>query len=94
MEILRNVSMIIADLGVIIAIVIPVFVKLKKLNEAAKCQLRTEMLRTYYKHVEEKSIRQYEFENFEKNYVAYKALKGNGFADKTWKEIQEWKVIS
>ena len=79
---------------VIIGFITPIFLKLKKLNEGIKCQLRTEMLRTYYRHLEEKTIRQYEYENFIKNYEAYKALKGNSFADKIYSEIKSWKVIS
>ena len=94
METLKIISVIIGELGVVASVVTPVFIKLKKLNEGIKCQLRTEMLRTYYHHTDNKTIRQYEYENFVKNYEAYKALKGNSFADKIYREIQEWKVIS
>mgnify|MGYP003297251069 CR=1 FL=1 len=40
------------------------------------------------------AIRQYEYENFVLLYEAYKALKGNSFIDKIYKEVQTWKVIS
>lgn len=62
--------------------------------EGIRCQLRTTMLRTYYNHLEDKKIRQYEFENFEKTYNAYKALKGNSFIDKIHEEVRKWKVIT
>ena len=39
-------------------------------------------------------MRQYEYENFVYLYEAYKALKGNSFIDKIYKEVQEWEVIT
>ena len=33
------------------------------IREGQKCMLRADMLATYYKHREEKTIRQYEYEN-------------------------------
>ena len=35
-----------------------------RITDGAKCQLRSEMLRTYYHHKETQIIRQYEYENF------------------------------
>ena len=52
------------------------------------------MLRIYYHHRAKGIIRQYEYENFVLLYGAYKALKGNSFIDKIYKEVQEWEVIS
>ena len=52
------------------------------------------MLKIYYHNCEEKTIRQYEFENFIFLYEAYKALKGNSFIDKIYKEVKEWEVIT
>ena len=65
-----------------------------RLRDGQKCLLRGSMLRTYYRSRESKTIRQYEFENFEMEYKAYKALKGNSFIDRIHKEIQEWEVVS
>lgn len=52
------------------------------------------MLRIYYHNREKRIIRQYEYENFVYLYEAYKALKGNSFIDKIYKEVQEWEVIT
>ena len=52
------------------------------------------MLRIYYRHKDNEKIRQYELENFVFLYKAYKALKGNSFIDKIYKEVMEWEVIS
>ena len=62
--------------------------------EGLRCQLRTEMLRTYYRHKDDKKIRQYEKENFEHNFNAYKALGGNSFIDDIHDEVKKWEVIS
>lgn len=67
---------------------------LKRSKEGEKCLLRSEMLKTYYKHSKTKKIRQYEFENFIKLYEAYKSLGGNSFIDEVNEEVREWEVIS
>lgn len=59
-----------------------------------KCLLRTEMMRTYYHNKDKEQIRQYELENFIALYKAYKALKGNSFIDKIYKEVMSWEVIT
>ena len=51
--------------------------KTDKESEGEKCLLRSEMLKIYYKHVDEQTIRQYELENFIKLYEAYRSLGGN-----------------
>ena len=80
--------------GVFCGIIIPVTIFICKLVAGMKCQLRSEMLRTYYHHKESKKIRQYEYENFVHLYGAYKALKGNSFIDKIYKEVQSWEIIT
>lgn len=62
--------------------------------EGIRCQLRTDMLRTYYRHKDERQIRQYEMENFEHNFAAYNALNGNSFVNKIREEVCSWEVIS
>lgn len=68
--------------------------KMNAVVEGIRCQLRTEMLRTYYHHKDEKRIRQYEMENFEHNYAAYSALGGNSFIGNVHEEVCSWEVVS
>ena len=67
---------------------------LDKLTDALKCQLRHDMLHTYYRHRDDHTIRQYELEDFLFLYRGYKALGGNSFIDRIKSEIDEWEVIS
>ena len=76
------------------AVIIPIIVGVLKIANGTKCQLRSEMLRIYYHHHEDKVIRQYEYENFVLLYEAYKALKGNSFIDKIYAEVKTWEIIS
>ena len=66
----------------------------KDLREGLRCQLRSDMLHTYYKHRGESKIRQYEMENFILEYKAYKTLGGNSFIDIIEKEVKTWEVLS
>lgn len=84
----------ITEIGVLLGVIIPVIVWIRKIGNGQKCQLRSEMLRIYYRHRESETIRQYEYENFVFLYDAYKALKGNSFIDKIYKEVQSWEVVS
>ena len=78
----------------LIGILTPMVIAMRKIHNGTKCQLRSEMLRTYYHHLETKVIRQYEYENFVMLYEAYKALKGNSFIDKIYTEVKTWEIIS
>lgn len=73
---------------------IPLFVFVYNLSNGMKCQLRSDMLHIYYQYKDEGKIRQYELENFIFLYKAYKALKGNSFIDKIYKEVMTWEVIT
>lgn len=84
----------IGEIGVLLSVIIPVIVWIRKIADGQKCQLRSEMLRIYYRHRETGKIRQYEYENFVFLYEAYKALKGNSFIDKIYKEVQTWEIVS
>ena len=84
----------IGEIGVLCSAIIPLATWVRKISEGTKCQLRNEMLHIYYHNRESQKIRQYEYENFVFLYEAYKALKGNSFIDKIYKEIQSWEVIS
>ena len=77
-----------------LAMVSPVLVAVFLAIQGIKCLLRSEMLRTYYGNKETETVRQYELENFIKLYKAYKALRGNSFIDKIYKEVMTWKVIT
>lgn len=81
-------------LGTELAMVSPVLVAVFLAIQGIKCLLRSEMLRTYYGNKETETIRQYELENFIKLYKAYKALKGNSFIDKIYKEVMTWEVVT
>ena len=84
----------IGEIGVLIGVITPVILSVGKISNGTKCQLRSEMLSIYYRHLECKEIRQYEYENFVLLYEAYKALKGNSFIDKIYNEIKSWEVVS
>ena len=68
--------------------------KLRERNQGLMCLLRSDMLRTYYKHRVDKKIRQHESENFEDEYLAYKALGGNSFVDKIHAEVLSWETVT
>lgn len=90
---LATITTLIAEIGVLLGVVVPVIVSVRRISNGMRCQLRSEMLRIYYHCREKGTIRQYEYENFVRLYEAYKALKGNSFIDKIYKEIQEFEVI-
>ncbi len=85
---------IISGLTVVIGTLSAFFIWIKRLVEGQKCQLRSDMLHTYYKHKNQKKIRQYEYENFMFMFKAYKALKGNSFIDEIYNVVTHWEIIS
>jgi len=91
---LTLISTLIIEIGVLLGVITPVIVFIIKLINGMKCQLRSEMLRTYYHNKDAKKIRQYEYENFVYLYESYKALKGNSFIDKIYKEVQTWEIVT
>ena len=101
MELIKLICVIIGYAGSIIGFAFPIYKRLRKqkkkidcVSEGIKCLLRTQMMNTYYRHLEDKIIREYEYENFIKNYSAYKALGGNSFVDKINEEVKTWLVVS
>ena len=90
---LTTIATLITEIGILVGVGAPVIVNVRKISNGTKCQLRSEMLRIYYRHREDGKIRQYEYENFVMLYEAYKALKGNSFIDKIYREVQEWEVV-
>lgn len=91
---LTTIVTLITEIGILLGVIVPVIVCIRKIADGTKCQLRSEMLRIYYHHRQTQTIRQYEYENFVMLYEAYKALKGNSFIDKIYREVQTWEVIS
>jgi hypothetical protein len=85
---------IIMEVIALIGVITPILARIHKLSEGTKCQLRSEMLRTYYHNREKRIIRQYEYENFVMLYDAYKALKGNSFIDKIYGEVIGFDVLT
>lgn len=63
------------------------------IKQGLQCLLRSEITRLYYRHKDDKTLREYEFKNLEFCYKAYKALKGNSFIDHIYAEMQEWDII-
>lgn len=84
----------IGEIGVLVGVITPVIVMIFKLINGQKCQLRSDMLEIYYHNKDDQKIRQYEYENFVYLYEAYKALKGNSFIDKIYKEVQKWEIVT
>ena len=64
----------------------------KEARDGQLCLLRSEIVRIYYRHLEERRMRQYEYENMSYCYKAYKAPGGNTFIEHIYAEMQEWTV--
>ena len=91
---IADIVTIIGEITVLLGVIIPVINAIRKIMVGTKCQLRSEMLRTYYHNRESGKIRQFEYENFVMLYESYKALKGNSFIEKIYKEVQSWEIIT
>ena len=94
MSVLATLAAVVGEIGVLIGVITPVIVSMRKISNGTKCQLRSEMLRIYYHNREKGVIRQYEYENFVMLYEAYKALKGNSFIDKIYEEVRSWEIVT
>lgn len=94
MHSLVTITTLITEIGVLLGVIAPVILSIKRISNGTKCQLRSEMLRIYYRNRGTEQIRQYEYENFVMLYEAYKALKGNSFIDKIYAEVKTWEIIS
>ncbi len=84
----------VAELAGLIGMLVPMLVNMSKVKNGQRCQLRSDMLRIYYRNIDSGEIRQYEFENFMLMYDAYKALRGNSFIDKICDEVKALRVVS
>lgn len=66
---------------------------LESLREGLRCLLRAEIVRIYYRHNDEKKLKEFEYKTIQSCYFAYKALKGNSFIDHIYNEMEEWEII-
>lgn len=94
MEWLSTLATIISEVLIILGAAVPIVIWVSRIVEGQKCQLRTAMLSTYYHCKDKEQIRQYERENFDKLYAAYKKLRGNSFVDDIYNEIRSYEVIT
>ena len=95
MEEINNTLTILKVVEIILSlIIIPLAIAIFNLINGMRCQLRSDMLHIYYANKDKEEIRQYELENFIYLYKAYKALRGNSFIDKIYKEVMTWEVIT
>lgn len=90
---ITTLATLITEIGVLLGVIIPVIIWIGKIAKGMKCQLRSDMLLIYYHNREKKTIREYEYKNFVECYEAYKALKGNSFIDKIYREVQAWEIL-
>lgn len=65
----------------------------KGIREGQRCLLRSEIVRVYYRHHDDRKLKEYEFKNMDQCYKAYKTLKGNSFVDKIYGEMKEWDIV-
>lgn len=63
------------------------------LREGQRCLLRAEIVRIYYRHKDDRTLREYEFKNMEQCFQAYKTLKGNSFVEKVHDEMKDWDIV-
>jgi hypothetical protein len=95
-EYLENIAKFIGFVGTIggaVIFMINIWKEQSKSKAGQLCLLRQEMLKIYYKHREDKTIRQYEAENFVMMYEAYKSRGGNSFIDEVYENVTSWKLI-
>ena len=63
------------------------------IREGQRCLLRSEIVRIYYRHHDDRKLREYEFKNMEQCYRAYRALGGNSFVERIYEEMREWDIV-
>ena len=91
---LTSIVTLIGEIGVLVGVIIPVITSIKKIANGTRCQLRSEMLRIYYRNHDRQEIREYEYRNFVELHGAYKALNGNSFIDEIYERIKEWDITN
>lgn len=66
---------------------------LAAIREGQRCLLRSEIVRIYYRHVQDKKMQEYAYRNLVQCYKAYKALGGNSFIGHIYEEMQDWEIV-
>jgi len=89
-EIIKNVTVIGGAIASLITLISVAVILIKGL----KCLMRSQMLHTYYRHKDEKKIRQYEIQNFLELYEAYHVMRGNSFINEIHEEVTSWEIIT
>lgn len=92
MELIGRIAAGISSISVILGVIIKLWISVRKMNDALKCMLRSQILEIYFDHKDERKIPQMGFENVSYLYAAYKALGGNSFVDKVFSDIKTWEV--
>lgn len=92
-EYARDISAIVTCAVVLIKPLREKVLGLGALQEGVRCLLRSEIVRIYYRHIDDKTLKEYEYKALQACYYAYKALKGNSFIDHIHKEMEEWDIV-
>ncbi len=88
----RDISAIMACAALLLKPVREKLFGLEALKEGLRSLLRAELVRLYYRHHEDKQLKEYEYKNLTSCYAAYKALGGNSFIEHIHCEMQEWEI--
>lgn len=94
MEQLEMVLALIGSAAAVVGLFIKTFTSMGDIRRGVQCMLRQQMLEVYYKCRENRTIRQYQYENFVMSYRAYKALGGNSFIEHIKNEVDEFEVVT
>ena len=65
----------------------------RRSEETDRCLLRDRITSIYFKNRLDSQIKEYEYENVSHLYKQYKALGGNSFVDRIWREMQDWQIL-
>lgn len=66
---------------------------LAAITEGVRSLLRSEIVSIYYKHIDDKQLKEYEYKMLDQCHKAYKALGGNSFIDHIFATMQGWDNI-
>ena len=103
MEVFKNIMTVVQGITAVITLltlfikpirkkVFGVILDVESIKEGLRCVLRDRITAIYYKNLDNKTLREYEFQNLEKAYAGYKALDGNSFVDHIYEEMMEWSI--
>lgn len=61
-------------------------------RDGLQCLLRSEIVSLYYRNLDEKALKEYEYKTLCSCFNAYIANGGNSFIKKIYSEMQEWEI--